>query len=210
MTGFNNPVVGGSGGDLVREAIKSPNYAAGTAGWSINQDGSAEFNDVTIRGSLTLSDVYTTQLSFTVTNAPFNVTGSYVEWASGPFPPIIGPTPPSLNIDCRIMFIGRNTNTAASAIYAGRNVYTGPTATGPWTLFEASDDSTSAIAVVGVAGSTALPQAYNARLIGELDNIYYKIVPTWKISSGSAATATFVSGTPQMEIIPSLVGQSLA
>lgn len=29
--------------------LRSPNYAAGSAGWTINQDGSAEFNDVTIR-----------------------------------------------------------------------------------------------------------------------------------------------------------------
>lgn len=51
MGGFNNPVVGG-GGDLVREAIRSPNYESGSAGWTVNQDGSAEFNDVRVRGSL--------------------------------------------------------------------------------------------------------------------------------------------------------------
>jgi len=47
---FNNPIVGGT--TLIREAIKSPNYVPGVSGWSINKDGSAEFNDVTIRGSL--------------------------------------------------------------------------------------------------------------------------------------------------------------
>ena len=31
--------------------LRSPNYAAGSAGWTINQDGSAEFNNVTIRGA---------------------------------------------------------------------------------------------------------------------------------------------------------------
>lgn len=51
MSGFNNPVVGG-GGDLVRERIRSPDYAAGVTGWSINQDGSAEFNEVTVRGTV--------------------------------------------------------------------------------------------------------------------------------------------------------------
>lgn len=33
-------------------AIRSPNYVAGTSGWSINIDGSAEFNSVVVRGSL--------------------------------------------------------------------------------------------------------------------------------------------------------------
>ena len=51
MTGFRNYLVTKLG-VLIREAIKSPNYAAGSAGWSINKDGSAEFNNVTIRGTL--------------------------------------------------------------------------------------------------------------------------------------------------------------
>lgn len=50
--GFNNPVLGGDG-DLVRERAKSPNYVTGATGWAINQDGSAEFNNVTIRGTVT-------------------------------------------------------------------------------------------------------------------------------------------------------------
>jgi hypothetical protein len=47
---FSNPVVGGIA--LVRAAIRSPNYVAGMAGWTINKDGSAEFNSVVIRGNL--------------------------------------------------------------------------------------------------------------------------------------------------------------
>jgi hypothetical protein len=50
MSGFNNPVVGAL--NLIRRAIRSPNYAAGTAGWTVNQDGSAEFNDVVVRGEV--------------------------------------------------------------------------------------------------------------------------------------------------------------
>lgn len=52
MSGFNNPVVGAL--NLIRRAIRSPNYQAGAEGWSINQDGSAEFNDGTFRVSLTI------------------------------------------------------------------------------------------------------------------------------------------------------------
>ena len=43
-----NPVVGGTA--LRRQAIRSPNYVTGVSGWTINQDGSAEFNNLTIRG----------------------------------------------------------------------------------------------------------------------------------------------------------------
>lgn len=37
---------------LIRPALRSPDYVAGTSGWTVNQDGSAEFNDVTVRGDL--------------------------------------------------------------------------------------------------------------------------------------------------------------
>ncbi len=45
-----NPLVGGRS-TLIRDAIRSKNYVAGVSGWSINSDGTAEFNGVTIRGS---------------------------------------------------------------------------------------------------------------------------------------------------------------
>lgn len=45
---FTNPVVGGI--QLVRNAIRSLNYAAGVSGWSINRDGTAEFASGTFRG----------------------------------------------------------------------------------------------------------------------------------------------------------------
>lgn len=49
--GFLNQIVGG-GGQLVIDNIHSQNYVAGVSGWSINRDGSAEFSDVDVRGSL--------------------------------------------------------------------------------------------------------------------------------------------------------------
>lgn len=52
--GFENPVVGGTA--LRIPAIQSPNYAAGSAGWIIRIDGSAEFNNLTIRGTFNGSD----------------------------------------------------------------------------------------------------------------------------------------------------------
>lgn len=46
---FSNDLAGGI--VLVRPALRSPDYVAGASGWTINLDGSAEFNDLTIRGT---------------------------------------------------------------------------------------------------------------------------------------------------------------
>jgi len=47
---FSNPITG-SQGTLVRPAIKSPDYVQGVSGWTINRDGSAEFNNLDVRGT---------------------------------------------------------------------------------------------------------------------------------------------------------------
>lgn len=48
--GFNNPIVGG-GGALVYPSIHSPDFVHDISGWTINKDGSAEFDNLTIRGT---------------------------------------------------------------------------------------------------------------------------------------------------------------
>lgn len=45
--GFANPIVGG-GGALVYPSIHSPDYVPGVSGWSIDRDGNAEFNSITL------------------------------------------------------------------------------------------------------------------------------------------------------------------
>jgi hypothetical protein len=50
--GFQDPLVGGIA--LRKPAIRSSNYVAGSTGWTVNVDGSAEFNNVTIRGGATV------------------------------------------------------------------------------------------------------------------------------------------------------------
>lgn len=45
---FSDPITAGD--ILIRDAIRSPNYVAGSAGWSINKDGTAEFASMTMRG----------------------------------------------------------------------------------------------------------------------------------------------------------------
>lgn len=48
--GFRNDIIGGAAA-LIRAAIQSPNYVTGSAGWQVRKDGSAEFNNLTIRGT---------------------------------------------------------------------------------------------------------------------------------------------------------------
>jgi hypothetical protein len=50
---FSNPILAGE--TLVRASIESEGFTAGSQGWSIQRDGDAEFNDVTIRGSWEVS-----------------------------------------------------------------------------------------------------------------------------------------------------------
>ena len=55
MSGFQHDIAGGAG-NLVVTSVQSPNYATGSAGWQIRKDGSAEFNNLTIRGTFNGTD----------------------------------------------------------------------------------------------------------------------------------------------------------
>lgn len=50
MINFRSSVVGGT--ILVRDAIQSSNYVTTVSGWTLNNDGTAEFGEATIRGRL--------------------------------------------------------------------------------------------------------------------------------------------------------------
>lgn len=50
MINFQEIVVAGV--TLIRDSIQSPNYVAGVSGWTVNKDGSVEFNIAVIRGTL--------------------------------------------------------------------------------------------------------------------------------------------------------------
>ena len=45
-------------------SVKSDNYSAGSAGWKIDNDGSAEFRNATIRGTLVADDITTGAMDF--------------------------------------------------------------------------------------------------------------------------------------------------
>jgi hypothetical protein len=53
--GASNSILAGQG-TLIRQMIQSPNYIIGVSGWTINKDGSAEFNNLTIRGTFAGTD----------------------------------------------------------------------------------------------------------------------------------------------------------
>lgn len=57
-----DPVVGST--VLRRPAIQSPNYVHGSTGWTVNADGSAEFNNLQIRGTFNGNDFILSSTGF--------------------------------------------------------------------------------------------------------------------------------------------------
>jgi hypothetical protein len=55
MAGFQHDIAGGNG-DLVATSVQSPNFLSGSTGWQVARDGSAEFNDLIIRGTFDGTD----------------------------------------------------------------------------------------------------------------------------------------------------------
>lgn len=69
---FRSSIVGGIG-TLIRQWIRSPDYVPGVSGWSINKDGSVEFNLGTFRGTLILDDALIQLLVYSGTPAAGNL-----------------------------------------------------------------------------------------------------------------------------------------
>ena len=77
-----NPVVGGT--VLRRAAIQSPDFVAGSAGWAINADGTAQFNSVTFFGPAGLAVQITANgIQLTPTGVGAGGEGGFVD-ATGP------------------------------------------------------------------------------------------------------------------------------
>lgn len=58
--GFRNAIVAGK--KLVIDWIQSPNFITGVSGWIIRKDGSAEFLDITARGTITADQIKTSDV----------------------------------------------------------------------------------------------------------------------------------------------------
>jgi hypothetical protein len=65
--------------------IATSNYMAGSAGWKIDGDGSAEFNNVTVRGIITnFAETYVIDDDgFTLDGSTYNQAGSSIVWNDG-------------------------------------------------------------------------------------------------------------------------------
>ena len=55
MSGFNDPIAGGQG-NLIISQLQSPNFVSDESGWQIAKDGSAQFNNLEIRGTFNGAD----------------------------------------------------------------------------------------------------------------------------------------------------------
>jgi hypothetical protein len=78
---FVNPITAGV--TLIRSAIQSQNYVQGSTGWKVAQDGSAEFNNVTVRGTVTGSTIN----GGTITGS--TITGSTLTAGTSPNPQVV-------------------------------------------------------------------------------------------------------------------------
>lgn len=81
--GFQHDIAGGQG-NLIVTALQSPNFVAGSAGWQVAKDGSAQFNNLTIRGTFFGTDFILNSSGlffYSGTPAAGNLIGS---WATAP------------------------------------------------------------------------------------------------------------------------------
>lgn len=98
---FSNSILAGT--TLVRDAMKSENYVAGTAGWQISRNGDAEFNNLVARGSFISGDGSGAHIGINVPGYGIDngigfFTGNGLEGAPGRILPIDG-DPFSLDVE---------------------------------------------------------------------------------------------------------------
>lgn len=199
--GFANPVAA-AGGALVIDSIHSPNYNPGVDGWSIDQDGSAEFNNVTIRGNISLSPLYapvTSVYDASGGGAPaWNVVNTFVLFSGVAWAPVDLPCPSSGRFRVDILITGMNNNTAASTLHTAIECVessppeTGPGWTAPGTPMNSPNTDDSARVSSFVAGTAATVRATSYLILdGLVPGNIYRFRPYWRISSGNAASVTF-------------------
>lgn len=119
------------GGVLVYPAVKSPGFVHGSAGWSVNVDGSAEFNNLSIRGT------------FNGTNFVINSSGEFFYSGTPSLGNLIYSNAPVAGTDA----LGNAYNPGPSSYFAFDATHwvsvsmeggvvdflTAPSAAGPWT-----------------------------------------------------------------------------
>lgn len=130
---FNDPVVAGD--ELIREAIRSADYSPGTSGWRIAADGDAEFNDVTVRGSVHVTDP-ATQTSVDIYTDVVSGDGAVAEFQP---PPVSGHSVQPASIKSGTWLDTPTTIMRGSTIDDGAYAFlmlTGPSPTDPHTAVQ--------------------------------------------------------------------------
>jgi hypothetical protein len=202
--GFSNPVAGG-GGTLIRTNVHSPNFVSGASGWSIDQDGSAEFNNVIIRGTLTLPSQYQARMTDMLVSPGFGSINTFVVFTLGEFDPCILKTA-SNSATVTIGFDGYNNNTATSTLRLAVQTESSADGNPPWILENTFDIDDSAVVTNSGAGSLGFQQGFSSivfydgfasttpaprPLTSDLAaRPFIRIRAGWRISSGGPATAT--------------------
>ena len=209
---FGNPVVGRR--KLIREDIESDNFDSGIEGWAIYRNGDAEFNNVTIRGNLALSDIWTPALSLydDFAGAPaWNVTSTFVAFTDSQWEPLYMVAPASGVLRCDTQIRGINNNTGASSlsvdiacIESSGGPYPGTTEwVGPGTQLVSPSTKDAAWIGCQVAGTTSNMGAVGVNYVdGLTPGNWYKFKMYWRISSGSAATVIFPTDASKIIITP--------
>lgn len=78
---FNNPIVAG-GGALALTSIHSPAFQAGVTGWAIKKDGTAEFNNLTARGTINVGTPTTPNVIIGTITSPAGVAQGLIEFTA--------------------------------------------------------------------------------------------------------------------------------
>lgn len=84
-SGVTTFAVDNKGEVTIRGGVESYNYTSGSSGWSINPDGNAEFNDVTVRGDLINTDGGISSETGVTKTVRFWAGSSYEERESAPW-----------------------------------------------------------------------------------------------------------------------------
>jgi len=187
VSGFQHDIAGGQG-NLIITSVQSPNFVHNSTGWQIKKDGSAEFNNLTIRGT------------FNGTNFVLNSSGFFLY--SGP--PASGNLIESFTNGTgtdgqgNAYLQGTTSYLNAAGIFTASNLNGGilsywesATAAGPYTQF-----ADIGFAWNNVTGGSLLLQAGNQVKLGQAGNALWDEV-NQRLQLPVAGLVAAPSGTPE-------------
>lgn len=172
--------------------LRSPNYAAGVSGWTINQDGSAEFNNLTIRGT------------FQGTNFLINASGAFFYSGVPAAGNLIGSIANAGGTDSHgNVYLAGVVRYDASLILAvqlnlgGIVFYTAPSEAGPWTQQGSIGDSLwaePAASAISFQIGAVTPLSMSSSLITAAVTLQGTLLKAIAALAGNAALVAQVTG----------------